>query len=185
MSAFWWCVTGPCAAIVGYVLGRVFRALKKEHDVALKHLQHAHCKQMFNIANEERETLEKFVKNNPFKASPRRRGESPWAYTRRLADEGCFGSIVKPWELSWGGHILRSDGSTPWDSMVFVKTSIRCWTTLKDGLRHRVGKLTMTDGTVADTLLCDPSCFVETPIMVHDINHIPVITCLGCVVKEG
>lgn len=170
----WWLISTVVTAM-GF-FGWLLCTFKKEGDVAAKHLRHAHRKQMFRVAEEEREILEHFAKNNPHKISKLRPGESPWNYMRRLADEGSFGPLVKPWEPSWGSHAYVD---------VSVCITQQCWTTVIEGVRHRVGKLTLTDGTIANTLLCDPSNFVDSPVDTHDIDRCPTITCLGCVTKEG
>ncbi len=176
----WWTI--PLAVVAMGFIGWLIRTFKKEHDAATKHLQHAHRKQMFRAADEEREVLEKFIKRNPDKVPPPARNESPWNYVRRLADQGYL--QVKPWVPSWGAHAFRAS-SREASTHISVTTTITCWTATVDGVVHRAGQLTLTDGTIACVPLCDPSNFLDVPLDEHPIERCPVITCLGCVTKEG
>jgi hypothetical protein len=165
------------ALVAGWFLGRGLRSMFREHDIATKHIKAAHQREMFAIANEERETLEKALKSAPYPPTPMKPHESPWDWTRRAADMGYL--KLKPWEPSW--NYLRKHEET--HVSVTATISVKVWTANIDGLLHRVGRLPMASGSSMPVLLCDTTTRVDTPIVEYDRERCPLITCLQCVVK--
>lgn len=194
----WWPIP-MCAVVMGF-LGWLWRLDVRAHNTVTKYMDETRRRNAFHHANAEREQLAEWAENNPAKVFAPHRGESSWNYIRRLADGGCLGPLVKPWEPSWNGHIVQSHGpvpgdptrhaySTPWDpsSQVWVTTGIQCWTVTLEGVVHRAAKLKLINGDVVYVTMCETHSFLDRDVSidVHTLEDCPVITCLACVTKAS
>lgn len=170
----------PAVILCGVVLWCLVRGIWeawKQHKAHLKVIEDRYKRAMFIVAKGELETLEKIIERDPRGFRTRRENESPWDYTRALADWGGMG--LKPWQPTFGNLTISKQVA----HSVSVSVRLEVYTTTVEGVVHRVGMLPIQSAGFAHVLLCEPTKVVEEPVEAHEINNSPVITCLACVVK--
>lgn len=157
---------------LAYVVGRAIRKAHRDFDADMHQLNEKHRKTMFKHAVEKLDIYDESIRYRPPKlVRPRGAGESPWAYANYVANVGALG--IPPSEPDW-----RYEESV----QLTIRTEV--WTTVSDGVLHRVGKVQHSGGTTP-VFLCCPTIEVLTPIDVYETSVCPPLTCIECIVKVG